>query len=195
MVAPIMLAACSCAVAAPLADVANALLRVYAGEDGYLGVACEPWAGGIDSRVNCVLAAMNSPAAGWGTQWVDWSGGLPGDLVTIDFGSTATANSMIVWQDSTPGSGDVNESSRLWLDGSAALAEPDRVQPAQTESSSDLIDNSTGVRISEAPESWDITGSSSSGSSTGSILPRVATMLLVPGVLIALGLLGRKHAK
>jgi hypothetical protein len=74
----------------------------------------------------------------------------------------------------------------------AVPAGQSRKPPAHTLSGLGLIRNSVGVQFSQIAGTWAIADKASFGSAESTV-PWPAIELLVPGILIAAGLLGRKH--
>jgi hypothetical protein len=202
-----LLIACSCAAATPLGSATDSIISGQSGGHDYRDFTYSPCpadvrdtsitslTGGAGNLTDCVSTAMNWSAEGWGTQWVNWSNEMPGPLVTIDFGSTVRMNSMIVWGDDPAGSGDISVPYRVSVAGTnfTIPADPNWNPQAYTFSELDLISNSVGLQFSQVPGNWDLAGEVSFGGPAGSSLLRPSTGLLVPGVLIAIGLLGRKR--
>jgi hypothetical protein len=126
---------------------------------------------------------------------VAWSSEMLGPFITIDFGSTVNVKSRTVWADSTPASGEGNEPYHAPVGGSmfAAPAKLNWSRPAQTFSGPNLIGDSVDVKFTQVPGDGATARRASFDGSTRSIALQPGTGLLVSGVLIALGLFGRKR--
>jgi len=202
----LLLAACSCAVAAPVTIATRSMMSGLNGRHGYNDFAYSSCPDSVcdtsftsltkgTRRLNdYVTTAMNWPTEGWRTHRVHWLGEMLGPFVTMDFGSTVYVHTPFVWGDSSPGSGDVSVLYQVSVGRSnfAIPAGSNWSPRAYAFSSVDLITNSVDVQFSQTPANWDLRSEVAVGGSKRSTVPQAATGLLVPGVLIAVGLLGRK---
>lgn len=196
------LVACSCAVAMPLAMATESKMNGWNGGRGYRGLTSSLCPGNVCDTLLTSLAGRtgkltvrNSTAMFWweeglGADRVAWSSEMLGPFITIDFGSTVNVKSRIVWADSTPGAveGGAVGGARF-----ATPAKLDLSRQAYTFSGLNLIGNSVDVKFSQAPSNWSTAGRVPFTGSTGSSVPRPATGLLVAGILITIGSLGRKR--
>ena len=199
----LLLVACSCAVAMPFDTAMNSMLKGRNGGHDYgdatystcPGNVCDrsfkSLAGGTSNPADSASTAMNWWVESWGTHQVDWSSAMQGSLITIDFGSMVNLNSMTVWGGMVDVS--VPYQAPVGRTKSAIPADPNWSRRAYILSGLSVIGTSVGVKFSHVPGTWDMAGKVPSEGSSDSTVPGPVNGLLVPGVLIAVGLLGRKR--
>lgn len=163
------------------------------------GHVCDPAfttpAEGISPLTSRPSSKINSPEVVWETPWTDWRIESLVPRVTLDFGHTATVSSVIVWRDPMPYPGDVNLLHRTPADGTLAIIPTGHNRHARAHAfpGLDPICNSVGVQFSRIAGTWAMADKGPVGGPSRSTIPRPAGGLLVPGLLIAVGLLGRRH--
>lgn len=151
---------------------------------------------GISRFTSRPSSTINSPEVVWETPWTDWRIESLVPRVTLDFGRTATVSSVIVWRDPMSEPGDVSMLYQAPTGGAYAAvpAGDNRNPPAHTLSGLGLIRNSVGVQFSRIAGTWALADNVTlGGSSNKPSIPPSAGVLLVPCLLIAVGLIGRKH--
>jgi hypothetical protein len=146
---------------------------------------------GTSNPADSDSTAMNWWAESWGTHQVAWSSAMQGSLITIDFGSMVNLSSLTVWG----GMVDVSVPYQAPVRGtrSAIPADPNWSRRTHILSGINLIGTSVGVKFSQVPGTWDLASKVPLEGSSNSTGLEPVNGLLVPGVLIAVGLLGRKR--
>lgn len=150
---------------------------------------------GISRFTSRPSSTIDSPEVVWETPWADWRIESLVPRVTLDFARTATVHSVIVWKDPMPYPGDVDVPRETPIGGAQAAIPTggNRRARAHLLPGLDPICNSVGVQFSRIAGTWAMADKGPVGGPSRSSIPRPAGGLLVPGLLIAVGLLGRKH--
>jgi len=201
------LAACTCAAGTPINIARGSTIYAHDGGPNYPGAARALCPGRVCDIAFASLAegtrkpaGDNSTAMFWweealAAHRVAWSSEMLGPFVTIDFRSTVNVRSRTVWADRAPGSREGSESYQAPLGGTrfAIPATLNWSGRAYTFSGPNLISTTVDVQFTHAPSDWDSVRRVTFDSSNGSGAQRPAAGLLVAGVLITVGSLGRRR--
>ncbi len=197
------LSACSLAIAAPvpvatnstlnagMGDVSAQKLAYSAGPCGVCGASIMPTVGAAITSTEAASQAANWLTDAHGTVWADGSSDVPTPQVTLDFVRTIDVSSVIVWRENTLAREDasVRYRTRAARLNFSFLAWPDWSPGTGAYSGLNIVERNIGVQFSKLPGTWALAADGSlNGPATSSHLGPVIG-LLVPGILIAAGLL------